>query len=84
MPLTQPYLDNIFTYHKPFADQTDRYEQLRAKAKEYAELVIKLTPDSPEQQLAIRDIQRSVMMANAAIAVNEPDSNWIAALQNPD
>lgn len=82
MELTQAYLDNMFTYHKPFADQTDRYEQLRAKAKEYAELIVKLTPDSREQQLALVDVQRSVMMANAAIAVNEPDSNWIEALSN--
>ena len=29
-------LENIFTYHKPFGDQPQRYEKLRAAAKEYA------------------------------------------------
>lgn len=68
-----PYLDldNIFSYHKPFGTQSDRYERLRAKAKEYAQLIQELTPESAEQTLAIRKIQEASMLANAAIAINE-------------
>ena len=77
--LSKPYLDldQIFTYHPPFGDQADRYAKLRAAAKAYAELVVELTPASAEQTLAIRDIQRAAMMANAAIAINEknPEKN---------
>ena len=67
-----PYLDldNIFTYHAPSAVQAERYERLRAKAKEYAALIVELTPPSPEQTLAVRDVQRASMMANAAIAIH--------------
>lgn len=64
-------LDNIFTYHPVKGDQGDRYSAIRAKAKEFAQFILDNTPASPEQTLSIRDIQRSVMMANAAIAINE-------------
>ena len=77
--LNKPYLDldQIFSYHSPFGDQADRYAKLRAAAKAYAELVVELTPASAEQTLAIRDIQRASMMANAAISINEknPEKN---------
>lgn len=68
-----PYLDldNIFSHHAPFGDQGDRYNQVRAKAKEFAQLVSDLTPQSAEQTLAIRKIQEAMMFANSAIAINE-------------
>lgn len=64
-------LDNIFTYHPPIGDQSRRYGELRAKAREYAELVIKLCPSSPERTLALRQIEMAVHWHNAAIARNE-------------
>lgn len=70
----QPDLDDIFTYHRPFGDQTERYTQLREAAKTFAQTIVELTPRSAEQTLAIRDVQRAVMMANAAIACNEKPS----------
>ncbi len=66
-------IDNIFVYHRPFGDQPDRYVALREKAKELARLIQSLTPASAEQTLAMRDLQRCVMMANAAIAINEKE-----------
>lgn len=70
-----PYLDleNLFTYHPPFGTQLERYQALRAAAKRFAEAIIDYTPVSAEQTLAIRDVQRAVMMANAAIALNEKE-----------
>lgn len=67
-------LDNLFTYHPPFGDQTERYVRVRAAAKAFAQTVVECTPSSPEQTLAIRDIQRATMMANAAIALNEKET----------
>lgn len=69
-------LDQLFTYHKPYGDQSDRYDQLRAAAKAYAEAIAALTPTSAEQTLAIRKVQEASMMANAAITVNEQESSW--------
>jgi len=64
-------LENLFTYHPPKNDQAERYEALRDAGRQFAETIVELTPGSPEQTLAVRDVQRAVMMANAAIACNE-------------
>lgn len=68
-------LDQMFTYHKPTPEQAERYYKLRAAAKRHAQIVSELTPESPEQTLAIRQIHAASMLANAAIAVNEPDAD---------
>lgn len=61
-------VERAFAYHKPMADQQPRYEQIRAMAKEFAFALLELTPESREQSLALTDLERCVMMANAAIA----------------
>lgn len=66
-------LDNIFTYHRPFGNQPQRYEAIRAQAKELARTVIELCPPSRERSLAITNIQTAVMFSNAAIAINEEE-----------
>lgn len=63
---------NIFTYRPPRSDQISRYEALRARAKELAELIVELTPASREQSLALTYLHLGVMLANASIACNEP------------
>lgn len=64
-------LDNLFTYHRPFGTQPQRYEAIRAFAKAFAQLVLDTTPASREQSLALTRIQEATQMANAAIAINE-------------
>lgn len=64
-------VDNTFTYHAPKGDQTERYQRIREDAKRLAKTIQECTPASAEQTLALRDVQRGVMMANAAIAINE-------------
>lgn len=64
-------LDKRFTYHPPKCDQPYRYSELRCKAKEFAALVVSLTPKSREQALALTHIEVAAMWANAAIARNE-------------
>lgn len=64
-------LEKWFTYHPPTGDQAARYETLRAKAHEFAMLIVELTPSSLEQDAALESLRLAVMMANAAIACNE-------------
>ena len=64
-------IENRFTYHSPKDDQPERYEALRKRAKGFATLIVKSTPESREQSLAITHLEQAVMWANASIARNE-------------
>lgn len=64
-------LDEIYTYHAPKGDQTERYENLRATAKFLATMITEKCPDSRERALALTKVQEAVMWANASIAINE-------------
>lgn len=61
-------IENNFTYHRPSGDQPERYERIRAKAKELAYLIDELCPDSREKSLAMTQLEDAVMWANASIA----------------
>lgn len=71
MQINGETVDHVFKYHKPTADQAQRYEAVREAAKRFAVQIIGLCPHSEERTLALRDVQRAVMMANASIALNE-------------
>lgn len=64
-------LENIYSYHAPKGDQQERYQNIRAKARELAELIDGSCPDSREKSLANTKLEEAVMWANAAIARNE-------------
>ena len=64
-------LEQIYIYHTPHGTQQGRYETLRNKAKEFAQLIESSTPQSREQSVALTNVQQAVMWANAAIAINE-------------
>lgn len=68
---TDTLIREAFMYHAPKDDQPNRYEAIRAAARNFAEVIATYCPPSPEQTLAIRDVQRACMMANACIACNE-------------
>lgn len=72
--MTPEQIEDIFTYHKPFGDQPDRYQDLRAEAKELATLINQLCPESREKSLAFTNLQQSIMWANASIAINEKEA----------
>lgn len=69
--MTEDQINNIFTYHPPFGTQQERYVAIRDKAKELAHLVNEACPESREKSLALTNLQQSVQMANASIAINE-------------
>lgn len=63
-------IENNFMYHAPKEGQAQKYDQLRAKAKELAYLIDELCPNSREKSLAATKLEESVMWANASIARN--------------
>ena len=69
--ISKEELDQLFTYHAPKGDQNERYEKIRGKARDLAELILESTPVSADQSAAIRKLRECVMTANAAIACNE-------------
>lgn len=64
-------LNNSFTYHPPKDDQQERYVAIREKAKELAFFLVRNTPPSREQSLALTHLEDCIMCANRAIACNE-------------
>lgn len=63
-------IENTFTYHAPNEEQQKRYVELRNKAKELAYMIQSHCPDSREKSIAFTKLQETIMMANAAIAIN--------------
>jgi len=63
-------IENRFAHHPPEQenDQPARYDQIRAKGKEFALLVDELADDSREKSLAVTSMEEAVFWANAAIA----------------
>ena len=72
--MTNEQIQNTFTYHKPFGDQPQRYEQIRADAKVMALTIQECCPESREKSLALTNLQQAVMWANASIAINETET----------
>lgn len=66
-------LNKIFTYHKPFGNQPERYVAIREKARELAHMINDCCPESREKSLAITNLQQTIMWANASIAINEDE-----------
>jgi len=68
MPITDLNLENWFTYHGPTEDQAGKYADIRNAGFAFARLVLRHTPSSADQTVAIRKIREAVMIANASIA----------------
>lgn len=68
---TDTQLENKFAHHAPKGDQAERYAENRKKFLVLAKHVRDVTPCSPEQTLAIGRLYEAMMLANAAIAINE-------------
>lgn len=66
-------IERIFTYHKPFGTQQDRYSILRSYARALAIVINENCPESREKSLALTNLQQAIMWANASIAINEKE-----------
>lgn len=69
--IPQAQLDNNFKYHPPKEGQQEKYVAIRDKAKELAEMLNELCPDSREKSLSVTNLEQAVFWANASIARNE-------------
>jgi hypothetical protein len=69
MPYTSEELDNIFTYHAPVGNQVERYQKIREAAKNLAQVIVDNTSPSPEQTLAVREVEMACMRANQCVAL---------------
>ncbi|MEK5415870.1 Acb2/Tad1 domain-containing protein [Paenibacillus sp. FSL L8-0708] len=68
--MSNPQIENNFSYHAPKPGQPEIYEEIRNKARELAELIDEKCPKSRESSLAMTNLEQSVMWANAAVARN--------------
>lgn len=66
--MTHGEIDNNFMYHPPKPGQPEKYEALRGKAKELAEMINALCPVGHEQSLAMTNLEQAIFWANASIA----------------
>lgn len=69
--MTKEEILDVFSYHAPKADQPERYERIRAKARELAEEIVEVCPPSADRTAAIRKLRECVMTANASIALEK-------------
>lgn len=70
-PTVKTSIENNFSYHAPKPGQTEKYQELRERAKSLANLIDRLCPMSREKAVAMTELESCVMWANAAIARNE-------------
>src|SRR3954471_3335033 len=67
----QEQLDKTYKYHSPIYDQPERYEMLRKEGQRLALKIVKNSPPSREQSLALTHLEECIFYVNAAIARNE-------------
>jgi glycine cleavage system protein P-like pyridoxal-binding family len=67
-PIDPHELVERFTYHPPTPGQPAVYEEIRARALEFAQYLHQVCPESFELDFAIEALDTCVMKANAAIA----------------
>ncbi len=68
--MTREEIINMFTYHSGCKEQLPLWKNVNQAIQQAAFVLIESCPDSQELTLAIQDLQRARMMANAAIALH--------------
>lgn len=66
--ITERDLENWFKYHPPTQDDLNAYVAIRTAALHLALTLLRFTPPSADQTVAIRKLRECVMTANASIA----------------
>ena len=68
----QERIEHNFTYHPPRDDQQrTEYEMLREAFKSLALRIVRFSPESREQSLALTELEEASFWTNAAKARNE-------------
>ena len=63
-------IEHVFKYHSPTPEQVIKYQAIRDKAKELAQVIIENTPVCADQSAALRHLRECVFTANSSIALN--------------
>lgn len=66
--ITEEKLLHWFTYHAPTAEDVVAYGEIRKAALDLVRVILRETPASPDQTVAIRKVREAVFCANAARA----------------
>lgn len=69
--ITDQDIENRFTYHKPDSSKNMIFVQMRELARDFAYFIVRNTPESREQSLAITKLEEVVFWANAGLARKE-------------
>ena len=65
--------EHALSYHPLTEGRGEIHDRLRAAAKAYTAVVDEICPPSREASLAFTSIQESLMWANAAVAIHDPN-----------
>lgn len=70
--ISEEDVENRFTFH-PAKDQlqADKYQLIREKCKALAKEILRQTPPSREQSVAVTKLEEVMFWASAAVARNE-------------
>lgn len=74
-PEQEKDIDNRFIHHAPVVDQGNRYNAIRSMLGTVAKDLVRMTPKSREQSLALTHLEEAMFWANASIARNEDKEN---------
>ena len=69
-----PDHDKALSYHPLTEGRAEVHEQLRFAARAYAAVIDRVCPPSREASLAFTAVQESLMWANAAVAIHDPNT----------
>lgn len=68
--VSEPDLDNWFTYHPPGEGDVEAYGHIRVSGRRLAEAIVAEVPPSRERDKALEAVREAVMWANAGRACN--------------
>ncbi len=60
----------VFHHHHATPEKVAQYNAIHAAAQNFAEVILAHTPESADQDAALRLLRETAMMANAAIALD--------------
>lgn len=69
-----PDHDKALSYHPPTEGRAETHELLRSAAKLLADVYDTHLPPCRESSLAFTAVQESLMWANAAVAIHDPNT----------
>lgn len=67
--ITRENMEDVFSYHRPTADQAERHSKVKVAAQAFALEILRLAPDCADRAAALRHVREAMMTTSAAIAL---------------